>query len=138
MPVAGGVRNPVCAHRPGQIAVLFQQGAEIERAVLVAAFLGPPVAGLGGTQIPAGLVQYPKVQCCAGVRERVGLAIGKLGADRVPALLEKHTKSKLLNRSTGTIRLCAHAPRHLPAFPNHPCANALTDWSINEFRPLSP
>jgi hypothetical protein len=125
--VAGGVRQLVRAGGTGEIAPLLQQRSEIEGAVLVAAFLGPAIAGLGGTQIAAGLVQNPEIHCRARVRERVGLAIGELGADGIAPLLEQDPKSKLLHGGTGTVRRYLHAPRHLPAFPNHPCGNALTD-----------
>ena len=118
--VTGCVREHVRALGAGQVPALLQQRPQVEGAVLVAAFAGALVAGLRRPQVPACLVEDAEVQGGAGVAECIRFAIGKFCAGRIAPLFEQHSQAELLNGSTSAIDQCVHAPRHLPAFPNHP------------------
>lgn len=110
-----------------QIAVLLQKCAQVESGVLIAAPLSASVARFCLTELSPRLVQNAEVQRRARVTERVGLAVGELGAGWVAARFEKHTEAKLLNGSTRAVGHCVHAPRHLPAFPTILATTASAD-----------
>ncbi|HEY1567054.1 MAG TPA: hypothetical protein VGF68_08560 [Solirubrobacteraceae bacterium] len=123
--VGGPVGEPIGAHGAGQIAALLQQCPEVEGAVLIAAPLSTPITGLRRTHLPSRLVQDTEVQGRARVAERVGFAVGEFGNARIAALFKQHAEPELLSGGTRAVRR-VHAPRHLPAFPNHPCHTAST------------
>jgi hypothetical protein len=110
--MTGRISDSIRLFSCGHVTAPFEQAAEVERAVRIAALGCPRVAGLRLLPIPAFFDEDPEVDCRGRVAQRVSFAIRVFRGGEITAVLKPKPEVEPFECGTGAVNYCACAPLH--------------------------